>query len=248
VGDKNGNKITIKEKEIVYWSLAHYRREVAQNQKFIEYLESCKDHPDKLKDRQRKTAEFISITQIDPKTGDKVRTKTKIELNEEKIQKYKDTMGYYMIVTSEIDTPDRDIINKYHGLSRIEDSFRIIKSDLEGRPIYVRTNEHIKAHFLICFIALTLIRVLQYKLLNAKGQHKAIDTDGWKQGMTADRIKKALANYKVNTDKNGICLVHGFSEDLQEIYESIGVDSKIAAPTTNELNRIIKNIKTTQII
>lgn len=239
VGDKNGNKITIKEKEIVYWSLAHYRREAAQNQKFIEYLESCKDHPDKLKDRQRKTAEFISITQIDPKTGDKVRTKTKIELNEEKIQKYKDTMGYYMIVTSEIDTPDRDIINKYHGLSRIEDSFRIIKSDLEGRPIYVRTNEHIKAHFLICFIALTLIRILQYKLLNAKGQHKAIDTDGWKQGMTADRIKKALSNYKVATDKNGVCIVTGTNEDIKTIYDSFKVKYKMSAPTSNEIKKLI---------
>ena len=254
VSDKNGNRITIKEKEIIYWSLAHYKREVAQNQKFIDYLESCKEHPDKLKDRQRKTAEFIKITQIDPKTGERVRTKAKVELNEEKIQKYKDTMGYYMIVTSEIDTPDRDIINKYHGLSRIEDSFRIIKSDLEGRPIYVRTNEHIKAHFLICFIALTIIRILQYKILEAeksstsKSKNSEIDTDGWKQGMTAERIKKALANYKVNTDKNGVCLVHGFSDDVRKIYESINVDSKINAPTTNELNRIIKNIKTTQII
>lgn len=254
VSDKNGNKITVKEKEIVYWSLAHYKREVAQNQKFIDYLESCREHPDKLKDRQRKTAEFIKITQVDPKTGERVKTKARIELNDDKIQKYKDTMGYYMLVTSEINTSDRDIINKYHGLSRIEDSFRIMKSDLEGRPVYVRTNEHIKAHFLICFIALTIIRILQYKILEAKklGASKTknlkIDTDGWKQGMTAEKIKTALANYKVNTDKNGICLIHGFNEEVKKIYESIGVDSKIIAPTTNELNRIIKNIKTAQII
>ena len=77
-------------------------------------------------------------------------------------------MGFYSIVTSEIDEDDREIINRYHGLSRIEDSFRIIKSDLEGRPIYVWTEEHIKAHFLICFIALTIIRIIQYKILNMK--------------------------------------------------------------------------------
>ena len=239
VSDKNGNRITIKEKEIIYWSLAHYKREVAQNQKFIDYLESCKEHPDKLKDRQRKTAEFIKITQIDPKTGERARTKAKVELNEEKIQKYKDTMGYYMIVTSEIDTPDRDIINKYHGLSRIEDSFRIIKSDLEGRPIYVRTNEHIKAHFLICFIALTLIRILQYKLLDTKGQHKKIDTDGWEQGMTAERIKKALSGYKVATDKNGVCIATGTNEDIKTIYDSFGVKYKMNVPTSNEIKRLI---------
>lgn len=245
VKDKDGNKMTIKEKEIVYWSLAHYKREIAQNQKFIEYLESCKDHPDKLKDRQRKTADFIRITQLDPKTGEKIRTRTKVELNEEKIQKYKDTLGYYMIVTSEVDTPDRDIINKYHGLSRIEDSFRIIKSDLEGRPIYVRTNEHIKAHFLICFIALTIIRILQYKILKSKGLHKteAISTDGWEQGITADKIKKSLANYKIAADKNGVCIVTGVDENIKAIYDCFGVKYKMEVPTTNEIKRLISQAR-----
>lgn len=243
--DKSGNKTTVKEKEIVYWSLAHYKREVAQNQKFIEYLESCREHPDKLKDRQRKTADFIKITQLDPRTGERVRTRAKVELNEEKIQKYKDTMGYYMLISSEIDTPDRDIINKYHGLSRIEDNFRIIKSDLEGRPIYVRTEEHIKAHFLICFIALTIIRILQYKIIKANNLHanKAINTDGWEQGMTADKIKKSLANYKIATDKNGVCIVTGVDENIKTIYNSFGVNYKMEAPTTNEIKRLISQAR-----
>ena len=137
-------------------------------------------------------------------------------------------MGYYMLISSEIDTPDRDIINKYHGLSRIEDNFRIIKSDLEGRPIYVRTEEHIKAHFLICFIALTIIRILQYKIIKANNLHanKAINTDGWEQGMTADKIKKSLANYKIATDKNGVCIVTGVDENIKTIYNSFGVNYK----------------------
>ena len=71
-----------------------------------------------------------------------------------------------------------DIINRYHGLSRIEDSFRIIKSDLEGRPIYVWTEEHIKAHFLICFIALTIIRIIQYKILKDKEIEKIVKSLG----------------------------------------------------------------------
>ncbi len=56
---------------------------------------------------------------------------------------------------SETDKSDEEIISKYHGLSRIEDSFRITKSDLEGRPVFVRTQEHISAfpdllYFIIC--------------------------------------------------------------------------------------------------
>lgn len=53
---------------------------------------------------------------------------------------------------------NQEVINKYHGLSRIEDSFRITKSDLDGMPIHVWTKEHINAHFLIYFIDLTIIR------------------------------------------------------------------------------------------
>ena len=162
---KKDQKQIVKEKEIIYWSKKHYEKELHQNKKFIEYLESCKEHPDKLKDKQRKSQEFIEVIDIDKKTGEVIKTKKIVVFLEEKLKKYKETLGFYSIVTSEIEEDDKEIINRYHGLSRIEDSFRIIKSDLEGRPIYVWTEEHIKAHFLICFIALTIIRIIQYKIL-----------------------------------------------------------------------------------
>ena len=59
---------------------------------------------------------------------------------------------------------DLEIIDKYHGLSRIEDQFRIMKSDLNTRPIFVRTIEHINAHLIICFISLLILRIIQYKI------------------------------------------------------------------------------------
>ena len=101
---------------------------------------------------------------IDKKTGEVIKTDKLIVFLDDKLEKYKETMGYYSIVTSEIEEDDKEIINRYHGLSRIEDSFRIIKSDLEGRPAYVWIEEHIKANFLICFIALTILRIIQYKI------------------------------------------------------------------------------------
>ena len=52
----------------------------------------------------------------------------------------------------------------YHGLWRIEESFRIMKSDLDARPIYVNTREHIRAHFLICFTALVIVRMIQHSM------------------------------------------------------------------------------------
>ena len=154
--DGTKSKKIIKEKEIIYWSKKHYEKELHQNKKFIEYLESCKENPDKIKDKQRKSQEYIKVLDIDKKTGEVIKTDKLIVFLDEKLEKYKETLGYYSIVTSEINEDDKEIINRYHGLSRIEDSFRIIKSDLEGRPVYVWTEEHIKVHFLICFISLTI--------------------------------------------------------------------------------------------
>ena len=76
----------------------------------------------------------------------------------------KDAMydGYFAIITSEMDYDASKIREVYHGLWRIEESFRIMKSDLDARPIYVNTREHIRAHFLICFTALVIVRMIQH--------------------------------------------------------------------------------------
>lgn len=223
--DKEGNEKAkkIKEKEIVYWSKKHYDKEMHQNAKFIEYLESCKANPDKLKDKQRKSQEFIKVIQTDKKTGEILKTKPVIMLLEDKIQKYKETMGYYSIVTSEIEETDRDIINKYHGLSRIEDSFRIIKSDLEGRPIHVWTESRIKAHFSICFIALMIIRILQFKVLKYENS-STLNTDGWEQGITAEKIKLSLNNFNGCSDKNGTVLITKPNKEIELINKSLNIE------------------------
>lgn len=214
---------TIKEKEIIYWSKKHYEKEVNQNKKFIEYLESCKENPDKLKDKQRKTQEYIKVLDIDKKTGEVIKTDKLIVFLDEKLEKYKETMGFYSIVTSEIEEDDQEIINRYHGLSRIEDSFRIIKSDLEGRPIYVWTEEHIKAHFLICFIALTIIRIIQYKILKYENK-STLNVDGWEQGITAEKLKQGLNNFKACSDRNGTCLISKPSIEIEKIVKSIEIE------------------------
>ena len=69
-----------------------------------------------------------------------------------------------MLLTSEMEASDDEIIDMYRGLRRIEESFKVTKSELEARPVYVWTKEHIEAHFLICFVALTIARILENKL------------------------------------------------------------------------------------
>lgn len=245
--DGTKSKKTVKEKEIIYWSKKHYEKEIHQNKKFIEYLEACKENPDKLKDKQRKSQEFIEVLDIDKKTGEVIKTKKVVVFLEEKLKKYKETLGFYSIVTSEIEEDDKEIINRYHGLSRIEDSFRIIKSDLEGRPIYVWTKEHIKAHFLICFIALTIIRIIQYKILKYENK-STLNVDGWEQGVTAEKLKEALLRYQCSVDKNGICLFTGIDSELLKIYSALKIKYDLKSPTITELNKLLSKIKYSNII
>ena len=232
-------KKTVKEKEIIYWSKKHYEKELHQNKKFIEYLESCKENPDKLKDKQRKSQEFIEVLDIDKKTGEVIKTKKVVVFLEEKLKKYKETLGFYSIVTSENDEDDREIINRYHGLSRIEDSFRIIKSDLEGRPIYVWTEEHIKAHFLICFIALTIIRIIQYKILKYENK-STLNVDGWEQGITAEKLKEGLNNFKADQFYNEYYKITEINTEIDKILKSNNINFKFKNYTLNEIKELRK--------
>ena len=239
--DGTKSKKIIKEKEVIYWSKKHYEKELHQNQKFIEYLESCKENPDKLKDKQRKSQEFIKTVDVDKETGEIIHPEKVVVFLDEKLKKYKETLGYYSIVTSEVEQDDKEIINKYHGLSRIEDSFRIIKSDLEGRPIYVWTEEHIKAHFLICFISLTIIRIIQYRVLKSENK-STFNVDGWEQGITAAKIKEALNDFQVDKLPEDYFKISKISTEIKSILKSFNIQFQFESYNLKEIKDFRKLI------
>ena len=232
--DGTNFKRKIKEKEIIYWSKKHYEKEINQNKKFIEYLESCKEHPDKLKDKERKSQQFIKTVDIDKETGEVIHPEKVIVFLDDKLNKYKETMGFYSIVTSEIEEDDKEIINRYHGLSRIEDSFRIIKGDLEGRPIYVWTEEHIKAHFLICFIALTIIRIIQYKILKCENK-STLNVDGWEQGITAEKLKEELNKLEADAFDENSYKLRKPTENILKLLKIYNYDFNFRLPSKQEI-------------
>lgn len=86
-------------------------------------------------------------------------------MNEELIKKSLELAGYNMLVTSETYMTDKDIYDAYHNLWRIEESFRIMKSQLDARPVYLQKEDTITGHFLICYLAVLLTRLLQFKVL-----------------------------------------------------------------------------------
>ena len=111
------------------------------------------------------SASYVLNIAFDKSTGEIVEVKA-LELNLQKIAEEEKYDGYYSIVTSELKMSDIEIREVYRGLIRIEDTFKISKTEFDSRPVFVCTNDHIDAHFTTCFTALVLIRLLQAKLEN----------------------------------------------------------------------------------
>jgi transposase len=237
VKDENGTPVIIKEKIISYWSRSQYNRALHENKKFIEYLNAVIEFPDKLKDKQSKLQKYLIKEQVDKGTGEIINTKEFLYLDMKKVQMDLDLMGYYTVMTSELDMPDNEVINKYHGLSRIEESFRTIKSDLEGRPVFVNTPEHINAHFLICFIALTMIKLIQFKILVHCGKDTK-NVQNWELGLSADRIKNALKDFNVDFIPGAFYRLALPSNDRDLIMDAFGIDANLKIPSEAELRAL----------
>lgn len=113
------------------------------------------------------SAKYVSFISADKK-GKKTDGKVKVEINEKAIEKAKKLAGYNMIVTSELQMSASEIYAAYHNLWRIEESFRIMKSQLDARPVYLQKEETIIGHFLICYLSVLLARLLQIHVLKDK--------------------------------------------------------------------------------
>ena len=132
-----------------------------------------------------------------------------------------------MIATSELDTPDQEIIDKYHGLTQIEDQFREMKGTLEARPVFVNTREHIHAHLMVCFIALTMMRLIQRKI--AAAETKGYDGGDlkWSYGLPGARLSAALREWQVLRHPDGQCqMVNSSGGDIRRVLAALGVDLK----------------------
>ena len=96
---------------------------------------------------------------------DKSGKKAQVTIDEDAIDRDLKLAGYNLLVTSETRMRDQDIYETYHNLWRIEESFKIMKSDLDARPAFCQKEETIKGHFLICYLTVLLERILQFKIL-----------------------------------------------------------------------------------
>lgn len=165
VKDKDGQVHVLKEKVVCFWSKDFEDREKHKRGDLEELIKKYKDNPSLYTASNAwGVKKYLKEENLDKETGEIKKKNPVLIFDEEKYKRDCMLDGYYMLVTSELGLSNDEIIEHYRGLWRIEESFRIIKGNLEGRPVYVWTKAHIEAHFLICFISLVIMRILQYKL------------------------------------------------------------------------------------
>lgn len=250
VKDANGKKRTVTENVIVYWSRNFYERDLHENARFLETLEKILKNPKgfRITDMQaRMLRPFFKSDFFNSETGEVIAaSKLKALLDKEKLEEFKSHFGYYQIITSEINMPPLEAIEKYHGLTRIEDQFRVMKSDLETRPVYVRTREHIEAHLLICLIALTMLRMIQCKICRSGLVPKSEDITLWSMGLTAYRIQKALNKWKVELLADDLYRFTDLDDpDLKLILDSFDIRIPAKLFRKTDLKSQIRNINVT---
>lgn len=227
VKDEKGNARTVTEKAVVYWSRKFQKRAEQENRKFLDFLEKLQEHPENFRItaiQAKSLRKFFRREYVNEKTGEILDTsKIRALIDFDKVAKYRKSFGYYQIVTSELTMDAKDVIDKYHGLTQIEDQFRVMKGDLETRPLFVRTPEHITAHLLICLIALIMMRIIQ-KRIKDSAAFSADPALYWSSGLNPRRIQNALNLWKVDLLPGEIYRFMDVDDpDLKLILDAFGI-------------------------
>lgn len=170
-------KKTMHEKQVIFYSLKYDKRAKAERAATLEKAQDLIKHPGSYtRATSYGAAKYVKNINFNEETGEVLNPTQNLELDMDKLREEEALDGYYVIVTSEYKESDDKIIDIYRGLWRIEESFRVTKSDLEARPVFVSTQNHIEAHFLICFVSLVIARILEMKTEHRYSITKLLET------------------------------------------------------------------------
>lgn len=166
--EDNGKKTTVKltEKRVVTFNHQLAKKKIREINKMVQKAALLNSYRAK-KSEYGDCGKYVTFNSTDDKgkiTDDKVR----VTLNQSAIDEDLKLAGYNLLITSESKMSALEIYQAYHNLWRIEESFRIMKSQLDARPVFLQNEDTIIGHFFICYIAVLLIRLLQFKVLNNK--------------------------------------------------------------------------------
>jgi len=225
---QDGSIHTITEHLLCFWSKAEESYQRAKRGHIDERIEKFIENPSLLNaSNSFGIKKYFKKIMVDKKTGEVVKAKATYEFNQEKYDRDLALDGYYCIVTNDLSLEPLDIIHHYHQLSKIEESFRVIKTDLEGRPVYVWTDPHIDGHFLTCYLALTILRLLQHRLDMKR---------------TIGQIIEALKDAKMIELEEGIYKMNKNHEVFHELSNTYGLVIDKAYYKEETLTQLFKSL------
>ncbi len=233
VTSKNNKKIKkqVDEKQVIFYSEKYAKKAKADREKAVKKALEIINHPGRYKKNSSYgAAGYIKNIKIDKETGEIITPHNQLQFDYDKLKEEEALDGYYAIITSEYKESDDHIIDIYRGLWRIEESFRVTKSDLEARPVYVSKEEHIHAHFLTCFLALVIARILEVKM-----DYK----------FSVGRLLESLSKAECSHMKQNYYLFDYYDEVLKDLGVRFDIDFSKQIRSRGEIKKILAKTKIT---
>lgn len=227
----SGRKVkkTVYEKQIVFWAKKYADKAKAEREEIVKKALDLVADPKKYNRAiAYGAAKYVKNLEFDKETGEILEGKQHPCFDSEKLAQEEMFDGYYAIVTSELEMSDEEIIETYRGLWQIEETFRVTKSTLETRPVYVSRTDRINAHLLTCFITLVIIRLIQKK------------TD---RRYSVEKIIECLNKIACSNEQDNLYLFDYRSEISDDIGNVLGIDFTRKRLRLAEIKNILANSK-----
>lgn len=229
--NQEGNRtltMQIYQKQLAYYSKKYANKQRKDRERVLEKAKDLIKNPGKYtKATSYGATAYVNNINFVKDTGE-IANGNSLSLNLKKIAEEEKYDGYYSIVTSEKNLSDKEIRDIYRGLWKIEESFKIIKSEFKTRPIHVRLDEHIEAHFLICFVTLVIMRLLE-NITN--------------QEFSVKEIRESLINYSCSYLEQNYYLFDYRDNFLRTIEKIFELDLGKKTMILSEIKKILKTTK-----
>lgn len=220
----------VEEKHVVFYSPEYAAKARHERERILEKSKDLISHPEKY---SRATgygaSKYVKNAVFDRSTGEIIQKKgVDLSLDLDLIREEEKYDGYYAIVTSEYEKSDREIIEIYRGLWEIEENFGITKSELKTRPVFVKNIEHVKAHFLICFTALVIMKLMEKRI----GRKYSVQT-----------IIGSLRRCECSLMDKNTYLFDYYDEVLKTVGKDLGIDFSLKYRTLKDIRQELGNTK-----
>ena len=224
-GNKKKQTITVDQKQMVYYSQKYADKQKRDRQMVIEKAKDLIKNPGAYtRATSYGAAGYVNNIKFDKETGE-IPNGSELSLNIEKINEDAKFDGYYSIVTSEEHLSDLELRNIYKKKKKIEETFKITKSEFDARPVNVRLADHIDAHFLICFISLVIIRILQNEINNR---------------YTIKKLLEKMRNFKCTHETSNLYKFIGYKPEIQYLNRKLDLNMDKKYDTRENIKKILK--------